>query len=365
MTNVLPPDRLAARFGRNGAFMRDALSALSPDALRELLAIAGVPLHAQDGFHYFPRSESAADVLRALLRQADGLAVVECGACVEGLALSDGAVAGAIVGGREYRASAVILATGGRSWPDLGSNGSGFDIARGAGHTVTDIHPSLVPLVLEDEWPRRCAGVAVRGVVSTSEKPIVREEGEILFTHRGISGPAVLNISGEVAKRLARDKKATLILDLDPDISEAEWSARIADWRVNSGRMKTVNLVDRFLPASIAREICVLAGGAGETKAAELTAESARALVKNVKSCAVTVKSTEGYDKSMATKGGVLLKEVNPRTMESRLVKGLYFCGEVLDLDGPCGGFNLQWAFSSGWLAGASAAGSAGKREEH
>jgi hypothetical protein len=216
-----------------------------------------------------------------------------------------------------------------------------------------------VPLVTREAWPRRCAGVAVSPVrvwIDLARQSRAGVTGDVLFTHRGVSGPAALDLSGDVAALLAKHKEVPLRIDLAPGTSAAQWAARFDRWQADSGAKTVRGLLDRWLPKSLADAVSAAAGIDPAMRPAAVPRTRRRALAEHLAALPLTVIGTEGWDHAMVTRGGVSLKEVDPRTLESRRLPGLFFAGEILDLDGPCGGFNLQWAFSSGRLAGTSSA---------
>jgi len=355
LTNILSADKLMERFGRFGRFMEPSLRSMDNHKLLEFFSALGVKAHCQDGFHYFPVAESAEVVLSALLNRCAQLGVQFRYNCrVTGLIIKDEVTLGAETDSGPISADRIILAAGGKSYAGLGADGSGFDIAAKAGHTVKPQYPALVSLVAQETWIADCSGTAFADAEVWIDLPKwrgTRKRGAVLFTHRGLSGPAVLDLSGDVAQLL--DKMPTVPIRLRWQLKEsaAEWTTRIDYWRRAHGSKLIKNLLDEGLPASFATALAASCCTV-ETKAAHLTAEQASLLIQYLTELPLQITSTEGFGKAMVTRGGVSLKEIDPATLQSRKVKGLYFAGEIVDLDGPCGGYNLQWAFSSGWLAG-------------
>jgi predicted Rossmann fold flavoprotein len=364
LTNTADVDAFLAGFGRQGRFILPALEAMDPPSLREFFEDLGVPTEADEEGHVFPISQSAAAVLSALVRRCDQLHVrTRLRTAAAELIVENGQVVGVAKDVGRIAARCVVLAAGGQSYPKLGSNGSGLEIARSAGHSIVPPVPALVPLVIQEPWVGRCTGISVRARIwlDIPGRPKAGVTGDILFTHRGLSGPCVLDISGEAAALLARGKSVPLRLELVSGVTAAQWTHRLAEWRTTLGRRRLHTLVAQYMPARLATELCAAAGIGEDDHAAHILAPAARKLVELLTATPLTVVGTEGFEAAMVTRGGVALKEVDPHTLASRLVRGLYFAGEVLDLDGPCGGYNLQWAFSSGFLAGRSAAESLAK----
>lgn len=361
VTNTLPPEELAGRFGRQWRFLLPALEALPPEELRRYFGKHGTPLEAADGFHVFPKSNRAGDILRALLDHAAALGVnIIAGATAESLVIEQGRLAGVRTSAGFLSAEKVIVATGGKSYPKLGATGSGYALAEQAGHRIAPPKPALVGLQTCEDWPGRCTGIVLENVEIRLDLPGERglkSRGELLFTHRGVSGPAVLDLSGRAAELLDKLKTVPLAVNLLPALAAADWRNLFDVWQKQYGKRQLSTLLSGEFPARLATELCRLAGDIGELKAAEFPAPAREKLCRTLTALPLAVTGTEGWHKAMVTRGGVELKKVAPETLESRLLPGLHFAGEVLDLDGPCGGYNLQWAFSSGFLAGTAAAG--------
>ncbi len=359
ITNTADVEAFLAAFGRQGRFILPALEAMDPPSLREFFDTLGVPTVADDDGHVFPVSQSAAAVLSALVRRCEQLGVrTRARTAAAELVVEGGRVVGVAKDVGRIAARCVVLAAGGKSYPKLGSNGSGLEMARLAGHTIVPPVPALVPLVIKEPWVGRCTGISVRARVwlDIPGRPKTGVTGDVLFTHRGLSGPCVLDLSGEAAALLARGKTVPLRLELVSGVTAAQWTQRLEEWRTTLGRRRLHTLIGQYMPARLATELCAAAGIGEDDHTAHILAPAARKLVELLTATPLTVIGTEGFEAAMVTRGGVALKEVDPRTLASRLVGGLYFAGEVLDLDGPCGGYNLQWAFSSGLVAGRSAA---------
>lgn len=385
-TTALDASELPALFGRQGRFIANAVRAFPPERIREWFAREGVDSVVEEGRFVFPASHRAADILEALRRaaqkrgatimtdtSAESLAIAACGGAdapsraVEGVrVVGRGArPGGAADAGCLIRARKVILAAGGHSMPSLGSNGSGFALARQAGHAVVDPVPALVPLVAADEWAKSIPGVSLDDALvrfdprkfGANKRMAAREErGAVMFTHHGVSGPAVLDISGAVSEALANGAPATLALRPVADMDSEAWRATFAEWRAKNGGKALRNLLPAKLPRAFAQALCTLAG-VPDAPLAQTGGDALRRLAELCGWLPLVIAGTEGWDRSMATRGGVSLSEVHPATLGSRLVRGLHFAGEILDLDAPCGGFNLTWAFASGALAMSSALG--------
>jgi predicted Rossmann fold flavoprotein len=360
LTNLAPPAEFREAFGRQGRFTTPAMDAMGPKTLRRLLHQLGVPTVVCDGTHVYPASQHAADVQAALHRRLEQLGgTVRLGCTVGKLWIDAGRLMGVATDAPDLiAANRVVLACGGKSWPTLGGTGGGYALARQAGLTIREPLPALVPLVTRQRWPTRLAGVSLHDARVWIDSPGEDKSGrtgDVLLTHRGISGPAVLDISGRVSQLLRRGP-VPLRIELVATMDAFHWVRRLEDWRRSAGRRGVANLLQDHLPRSLCAAMCDLAGVKERTSAAHLSAVERDALAKILGGLELTVTATEGFDVAFVTRGGVDLKGVAPNSLQSRTLAGLFLAGEMLDLDGPSGGFNLQWAFASGWLAGKSAA---------
>jgi len=355
-SNMMPADRFMEAFGKHGRFMDPALEAMNREGLREFLAAMGQPSECADGFHLYPVSGSAGAVRDALVAECSGLTVdIRTGCEAVGLEIGGGKVAGVASSAGTIKADAVILASGGLSRPELGGSSSGYDLARTAGHSIVQPAPALVPLVARETWPGKLAGVSLSNCgieASPRDRGRIRGEGAVLFTHRGVSGPAVLDISGAITRAVADGSEVSLAINPLPDMHIEKWLDRFDGWRKDRGAKSVARLLAEYLPGSLAGVVLELAGIAPDARMSGLNRISVRKAAGLLCALPLTITGSEGFENAMVTSGGVNLREINPKTLESRLVSGLYFSGEITDLAGPCGGFNLQWAFSSGCLAG-------------
>lgn len=353
-SNILSMDRFMESFGQNGTFMRNALQFSFREWLISFLEKQGVRSVLTDDFFYFPASGKAKDVQRAFLDYA--CPEIRCGCEVREILLDEGKkVRGLLLpDGEEIPCCAVILAGGGRAWKGLGT-GSGLALAEKVSHTIRQALPAVAPLLVEDAWVKSLAGVTLPAgslTLKIRRRTLVKE-GSILFTHRGLSGFPSLDLAGDAAELCAKQGKAVLYLNFNTALDQSAWEKVLQQGRVQEGNVFVKNLLGRYLTKSAASAVCELCH-CEATALCHLTRESMRMLPEMLTKCPLTLLGAGPMEEAMVMRGGVSLKEVDPGTMESRLVKGLYFAGEILDLDGPCGGYNIQWAFSSGRLAGIS-----------
>ena len=360
-SNTLHPLKFMAEFGRNGRFMVDALRAAPREFFLDLLLQEGIRPKVEDDIHYFPMNGRASDVRDALLRAAKKAgAEVRSSVSVRRVLVENGAASGIETNdGESIRAPHVILACGGIAAPALGGTASGLELAKALGHGIREPVAALAPVRVEDPWFSGLAGVTVPdaelGVAVGTRHVFMR--GSLLFTHTGFSGPAALNLSGTVNRVLSGGEPAHIFLRVLPGRKEQVLYDYLIDEREKVPDHLLKNSLARIMPRSLASLVCERLFGE-DFHSKRLTNAGAHELAHLLDCIPFTVTEPASMDEAMAMDGGVLLKEVDPRTMESRLVKGVHFAGEILDLTGPTGGFNIQFALSSGRLAGLAASGS-------
>ncbi|MBN1556247.1 MAG: aminoacetone oxidase family FAD-binding enzyme [Phycisphaerae bacterium] len=361
LTNLASPEEVAEAFGREGRFVLPALQTLHPGGLRGLMNSLGISTVADEQGRVFPADQKAMTLQAALRRKLKELGVeLQCSRPVERLWIENGRLRGVeLRDSQRLTGRCVILTCGGRSYAKLGGTGGGYDLAQQAGHTITPLSPALVPLVTRRRWCAKLAGVSLAGArvwLEARGQSKVGRTGDVLFTHRGVSGPAVLDISGDVAELLARGAEAPLKLQCIAGMDAKDWMGRFDEWRKAQGRRGIAKLLQQHLPARLCEVFREQANLPPQTPAAELPREAARRLTDLLGGAELTVTATEGFEAAFVTRGGVRLRDVNPETLQSRLQPGLFLAGELLNLDGPTGGYNLRWAFASGLHAGQSAA---------
>jgi hypothetical protein len=358
LTNALDIEDFAAAFGRQGRFTLPALRRLPPLKLRDFFSKHGVKTILTDGFHVFPASGKARDILDVLLGLCKKHGVELKKQCkVEKLIIENDHIAGLVSSAGEFRFDRVLIAGGGRGYPKLGGSSTAYSLAEQAGHKIVTPLPALTGLRCDESWPGRCTGISFDNVEAYIDLPKYRKKihsGELLFTHYGVSGPAVIDLAGEVSVLLQKHKEIPLKIRLFPGVSAEKWQKIFQQEQVNNGKKQFSGVLARYLPKKLANEFSGLAGIPPQLKTAELNAASRLSLCTLLEAVPLSINSTDPWEKAMLTHGGVSLRKISPDTLESRLVKGLFFAGEVLDLQGPCGGYNLQWAFSSGALAGSA-----------
>lgn len=359
VTNTLTPDQMMERFGRSGRFMTPALRALPARGLRNFLKELGVETHAPDGFHVFPVSHDSRTVLAAFLKEIKRLEVVlELGVKATDFRLRASRFSVETAEDNTFVADTLILATGGLGYPALGGNDSGLKLSVSHGHEVMDTCPAMVPLVTRETWPGACTAFTLPKVTVRVDLPKcgkIKETGDLIFTKTGLGGPVIQDVSGDISRLLMAHDTVPLLLHLFSERDGAYWRDKIGD-REGKGGGETVRewLISEGVKPPLADMFCSHAGNIADRLISQLPRRFQDELARVLAVTPVTVTGTGGWEKAMVTRGGVSLKEIHPASLASRVVPNLYFAGEMVDLAGPCGGFNLQWAFSSGFLAGCS-----------
>ena len=358
LTNDCGLEEFLAQVPRNPRFLYSALSFFSSRDMMALLEENGCPVTVQRGKRVFPSSEKASDVTKALTSLLRKLNVRVClNAEVKTLTAEGGRLTGAeLKNGTVQRADAVILACGGLSYPSTGSTGDGYRFAEALGHTVLSRSPVLVGLETEETWPRSLQGLSLRNVtltLSNGKKTLYTELGEMLFTHFGISDPLALEASCHLPDPPAGAK---LAIDLKPGLPREQLDARVRRDFSEAGKKQLKSVLPGLLPASLAEIFPGLCAINASLPCSQVTAAQREKLLNMLKALPLTVRAPRPIDEAVVTRGGVSIKEIDPGTMRSKLMPNLYFAGEMIDVDAHTGGFNLQIAWSTGALAGASAA---------
>jgi predicted Rossmann fold flavoprotein len=357
ITNIAPIDALVAAFGAGGKFLYGAFNRFSNQDLRDLFLRLGVPTKVERGGRVFPESDRAGDAVAALERWIRGLSVdVRTGQRVQSLVAVDGHISGVRVYSGVIPADAAVLATGGVTYPKTGSTGDGYTMAAEVGHAVVTPVPSLSALEIREAWVGRLSGLSLKNVSAklySGQKKVAEEFGEMLFTHFGVSGPIILALSKTYA-HLKDKSNVTLVINLKPAVSVEDLDARLVSDFVQPRLFK--NYLPELLPRIMIPVFLELSGIPADESLNKIRAKDRKRIIELLTNFRLTVKRARSADEAIVTAGGVSIKEIDPRTMESKLVRGLFFAGEVIDIDAVTGGYNLQAAFSTGWVAGECAA---------
>ena len=359
VTNAADMETLFANVMTNEKFLYSAFYTYDNQAVMDFIEKAGCPLKVERGDRVFPVSDHSSDIIAAFqreLRKRDVQILLNTG--VKDVIVEDEQFKGVILkNGKKDMADACIVATGGISYASTGSTGDGYRFAENTGHKITDIKPSLVPFNLKDEWCKDAMGVSLKNVslrMVCGKKEIYNGFGEMLITHFGISGPLVLSASSYYVTKAKGETK--LYLDLKPALTAEQLDKRVLRDFEESKNKQFRNALSHLFPQKLIPVMINLSGIDPEKKVNEITREERKAFVDLIKNVPMTIDGVRDFKEAIITKGGVSVKQVNPSTMESKLVTGLYFAGEVLDLDALTGGYNLQIAWSTGYLAGVNAA---------
>lgn len=356
LTNTLDNSDFMNSFGRNGRFMMDALTAFDYKDLMNFFNEIGVETHIPDGFRVFPITHNSSTIIKALEDELIRVGVeVRCNTKAETLLFEDEAIVGVETLNEKFLSSNVVVATGGLGYPMLGANGDGFNFAKDLGHKVTDLYPAMLPLISKEKWVGNCKADTIAKAEIRIDLPRAKKlkaVGDLIFTSKGIRGPVVLDFSREVTPFLEKYGEVPLLINMIRGKNEEDVRAHINSEIKSNPDSTILENISSLVPQSVANELCILSGAAVDKKFKDLAGQVRDKLIKYLVSTPLTIVDHVGFKQAMITRGGVSLKEINPKTMQSKIIKGLYFCGEVVDLDGPCGGYNLQWSFSSGNLAG-------------
>lgn len=366
VTNMAQPDDFMARFGRQGSFLRTAFSRFSNQDLIDFFQAKGLELKVERQGRVFPVTNKASSVLEALkdyLRENKvkilyNIRIAEIKKEKDIFSLSSSGLKSCKLSARK-----VILASGGSSFSSTGSSGDGFTLAGKLGHTIVPLRPGLVPLKVKEPWVQELSGLKlknIRLVFSGANKSITSDIGELSFAPFGVSGALVLDLSNAVLGLLEEEKEVVLSIDLKPGLSHQQLEVRLLRDFAASGNKKLVDVLKDFLPQQLIGVFVKLLGFDYNKKASQIAKQERVSIIKLLKSFELSIVGSLPLEEAMVIHGGVSVREINPRTMESKIIAGLYFAGEIIDTSAASGGYNLQQAFSTGYLAGVSAVESLG-----
>jgi len=361
ITNASDMEDLFANVCSNEKFLYSAFYSYTNDQVVEFFENYGLRTKVERGNRVFPVSDHSSDVIATLTRALKDVGVeVKLHTKVTKLLTEEDVIKGVVLEDKTtMMADAVVLATGGISYPSTGATGDGFRFAEGLNHKIVEPSPSLVPFEIQESWVPEMQGLALKNVAITIEregKKLYTDFGEMLFTHFGVSGPMILSASASIKPAYFKDfaHELTLKIDLKPALDREQLDKRVLKDFEEAKNKQYKNSIQKLLPSTMIPIIIKLSGIDPEKQVNEITREERARLVDLLKGLPMTILGLRGWNEAIITKGGVSVKQVNPSTMESKLVKGLYFAGELLDLDAMTGGYNLQIAWSTGYLAGSS-----------
>ncbi len=357
VTNACETQDLFINIVTNPKFMYSPIYTFDNNMVQSFMEEWGCPLKTERGNRVFPQSDKSYDVINALIRaMRENKVDINLDSHVSDILTENGHVTGVRVNGCDVECDNVILATGGYSYPSTGSTGEGHTMASKLGHHITKCMPALVPFTAAEEWVKELQGLSLRNcgvTIYDGDHKIYEDFGELLFTHFGVSGPTVLSASS-YAVDIIRKRPLRLVIDLKPALDEKQLDARILrDFEANINR-KFMNSLDKLFPKSLIPVIIERSGIDAQCRVNEITRDKRQGLVKLIKNFDLTLTGLRGFNEAIITHGGVDVKEIDSSTIESKLIKGLYFAGEMIDVDAVTGGFNLQVAWSTGYLAGIS-----------
>jgi len=352
LSNTLPNDIFMQHFGRNGRFMSYALEQFDYHKLIEFFDSIGVRSDALDGFRIFPVGHNSQSIIDAMVEEMRRVGVeILCNQRVDRLEIEDSRVVGVSTTTDSFYSSKVVIATGGKGYPKLGTEGDGYTLAQSVGHKITKLYPAMMPLKTKERWVANCRADTIPKAklkVDIKKYKNLSATGDLIFSKDGIRGPVVLDFSREITPLLDKLGEVPLLMNLTKGLNQEQIRQHLK--KSNNHTQTTLSILKTLIPSSLAIEICKIADIDPNTTLPKALQRDT--LISLLAWTPLTIIGHSGFDMAMVTRGGVLLKEIDPKSMESRLVDGLYFCGEVVDLDGPCGGYNLQWAFASGVLVG-------------
>ena len=360
LTNDTDIDDFVSHFAPNGRFLYRAFSRFFKDDLRAFLQQRGVPTVVERGQRVFPVSNDARQIVQAFTSYlSENRVQVQYRAAVTRLLVKEQSIAGLETAeGKAIQSQIVILASGGASYPATGSTGDGYRLAEAVGHHIVPLQPALVPLVVKESWVRELQGLSLRHVRASlylDGKLLAQEFGEMLFTHFGASGPIILTLSKQAAAALPKGR-VEVGIDFKPALTDEQLDLRLRHDLEQFGRRGYRNILKGLIPLRLRDPFVSLTGISADKPAHQITAEERQRLFAQLRDTRLTIVAARPLSEAIVTAGGVDTSEIDPRTMASKLIRGLYFCGEVMDIDADTGGYNLQAAFSTGYLAGESAA---------
>ncbi len=355
LTNTLSTDEFMGKFGKNGRFMSDALNQFNADDLRKFFSSIGVETISRDGFRVFPLNHSSSIILTALDDEIQRLGIdVECSVKIDKIQ-KDEEIFTLYSNDKTYTSKNIIIATGGLGYPVLGATGDGYSYAKEFGHKVTDTHPAMMPLFTKEKNFAACKADTIAKAILKVDIPKYKKlklTGDLIFTKDGLRGPVILDFAREITPILAKYNEVPLLISFLKGMNEDQIFSHIKKQIANKPESTILENLETLLATSVATQICNISEVDTSLRFKQIEGQKREKLVKTLAWTPFTITGHDGFKHAMITRGGVDLKQIDPKTMQSKLTNGLYFCGEVVNIDGPCGGYNLQWSFSSGFLAG-------------
>jgi len=359
LSNTLDNTTFMQSFGKNGRFMTTALNKMDHNDLRDFFTSLDLETHIPDGFRIFPVTHSSTTVINALQKELKRLDInIFCEQKVEDIIIENNRVTAIKTQNNLYTTKNILLATGGMGYPKMGATGDGFKIVERLGHKVTQLYPAMMPLKTLETWQGNCKADTISKVTikvnipNNNKLKKLTAIGDLIFTSTGLRGPVILDFAREIIPFLDTYKEVPILVNLTHGMNEDEIIKKMKEKNAQAPNILLVDILSSIVPKSLAIEFCKICNIKETSSYKSLKGESKNNLIKRLAWTPFTVSGHDGFNKAMITRGGIDLKEINPSTLQSKLLQGLYFAGEIVDIDGPCGGYNLQWAFASGYLAG-------------
>jgi len=359
LSNTLDNTTFMQSFGKNGRFMTSAINKMDHIGLRDFFTSLDLETHIPDGFRIFPVTHSSTTVINALKEELNRLNIeVLCEEKVEDIIIKNKTITHIKTLNNIYMTKNILLATGGMGYPKMGATGDGFEIVKKLGHQVTKLYPAMMPLSTIETWQGNCRADTISKVTikvnipNNNKLKKLTAKGDLIFTSTGLRGPVILDFAREITPFLDTYDEVPILVNLTHGMNEDEIIQKIKNKSKNEPDKNIIEILSYIIPNSLAIQFCNLCEIDISKNYKNIKGESKNKLIKILAWTPFTISGHDGFNKAMITRGGISLKEIDPNTMESKLIKGLYFAGEIVDIDGPCGGYNLQWSFSSGYLAG-------------
>lgn len=356
LTNTLDAQSFMESFGRNGRFMRRALEKFGSSDLIEFFSSIGVETKCADGFRIFPDTHNSTTVLNALEKRIKELNIdILTSTTVKKIITHNDKVTSAETDKGIIECGSLILSTGGLGYPKLGTTGDGFAMTKELGHKITSLHPAMMPLNTNESWQAECTADTIAKAtvkIDIKKHSKLKATGDLIFTKKGLRGPVILDFAKHITPLIEKYGEVPVLINLTKGMNQDDIIKYLKEKHAHNPHGAVLEHLKSILPICVAKEILKLCGINENEKFNTLQGISKEKLVNTLAWTPFTVTGHEGFEKAMITSGGISLKQIDPDTMKSRIYDNLYFAGEVVDLDGPCGGYNLQWAFSSGYLAG-------------
>lgn len=359
LSNTLDNTSFMQSFGKNGRFMTTAINKMNHLDLMDFFTSLNLETHIPDGFRIFPVTHSSTTVINALHDELNRLNVeVLCDEKVEDIIINKQTITSIKTQNNTYLTHNILLATGGMGYPKMGATGDGFTIVKKLGHSVTKLYPAMMPLATKETWQGNCRAdtiskVSIKVNIPNNNKlKKLTAKGDLIFTSTGLRGPVILDFAREITPFLDKYDEVPILVNLTHDKDEDKIIKTIKEKSIKEPNKNIVEILTYIIPTSLAIEFCKICNIDITKNYKNIKGESKNQLIKILAWTPFTITGHDGFNKAMITRGGINLKEIDPNTMQSKIIKGLYFAGEIVDIDGPCGGYNLQWSFSSGYLAG-------------